>query len=210
MPLPKILIDRYKDWKTNSFETVKSNYEKIEINKQNPIAMVISCCDSRIQENVIFKTNPGDLFIHKNIANLIPPFNILDQNHNIGSSIEYAVKDLNVPHIIILGHSSCGGIKSAYDIMKNNYKSSDFNSLNNWLKIVKTPFENLSLDFDVVENLRLLEKESIKNSIKNLLEYPFVNDLVTKNKIEIHGLWYEIKQGNLMYLNQSSGKFENL
>ena len=209
MSLPKILIDRYKDWKLKSFNQNKLIYRKIGSVKQEPKAMIISCCDSRVQENIIFNANPGDFFIHKNIANLILPYKLIHQDYNTSSAIEYAVKSLKVPHIIILGHSNCGGINHAFNISKNNSKDNGNSSLNNWLNSVIENFSSLKYN-NKENNLSFYEKESIKNSLKNLVNYPYIKKLVNKNELELHALWYEIKSGKIMFLNHSSGEFENL
>ena len=114
MQIPKFLIERYQFWKKNTFEDYKNIYEQASKTSQKPIAMIITCCDSRILENTIFGGNVGDYFIHRNIANIVPSKNDKDQNIQTLSAIEYALKVLKIPNLIILGHSNCGGVEYSY------------------------------------------------------------------------------------------------
>ena len=122
--LPNYLINRYKDWKVTEYDKNKVWYIKIAIEGQNPKAMVISCCDSRIHVTSMFGADKGEFFIHRNIANLVPPYNPDGDHHGTSAAVEYAVKTLNISNIMILGHSHCGGIASGYNLCKGN-KNSD-------------------------------------------------------------------------------------
>ena len=104
MPLPNYFKDRYKDWKDNVFPNKKNSYRFLEKEGQNPKAMIISCCDSRIDPNKIFKAEEGDFFIHRNIANLVPSFESKNISYETLAAIKYAVKELNINDLIILGH----------------------------------------------------------------------------------------------------------
>ena len=209
MPLPDFLIDRYIDWKNNSFKKNKQLYEKLVTDGQKPKAMVISCCDSRVNISSIFGANIGDFFIHRNIANLVPPFNPNKDYHGTSAAIEYAIKNLKVPHIIILGHSNCGGIDYGYNSCSGHIKS-NYEFIDQWIEILKPAFENVESIKTKEDKINLLEKESIKNSIKNLVEFPFVNTLIKNGKLNVHGLWFDILTGKLMNLNFNKNKFENI
>ena len=209
MPLPDFLIDRYIDWKNNSFKKNKQLYEKLVTDGQKPKAMVISCCDSRVNISSIFGANIGDFFIHRNIANLVPPFNPNKDYHGTSAAIEYAIKNLKVPHIIILGHSNCGGIDYGYNSCSGHIKS-NYEFIDQWIEILKPAFENVESIKTKEDKINLLEKESIKNFIKNLVEFPFVNALIKNGKLNVHGLWFDILTGKLMNLNFNKNKFENI
>ncbi len=209
MPLPDFLIDRYIDWKNNYFEKNKLLYKKTVSEGQKPKVMVISCCDSRVQATSIFGSNIGEFFVHRNIANLVPPYNLGEENSGTSSAIEYAVKTLKVSHIIILGHSNCGGIKYGYQLCCGE-KNNDYEFIDKWLKILKTSFHNLNSNLQENDKIKFLEKESIKNSIKNLKSYPFIDLLIQQKKITIHGLWHDISEGLLMELNSDNYEFEKI
>ncbi len=209
MPLPDFLIDRYIDWKNNSFKENKQLYEKLVADGQKPKAMVISCCDSRVNISSIFGANIGDFFIHRNIANLVPPYNPNKDYHGTSAAVEYAIKNLKVPHIIILGHSNCGGIDYGYNSCSGHIKS-NYEFIDQWIEILKPAFENVQSIKTKEDKINLLEKESIKNSIKNLVEFPFVNESIKNGKLNVHGLWFDILTGKLMNLNFKKNKFENI
>ena len=206
MSLPDFLINRYREWKNSIFNLQSSIYKEASEKTQKPSAMFISCCDSRILENSIFKAEIGDYFVHKNIANLVPRFD--HDSSNTGSAIEYAVKSLNVKHIIILGHQNCGGIAYGYNLHSSKIEKNKNEYLDKWLKNLEIPFNNLPKNQSSNDQITLLEKESIKNSIDNLLTYSFVKERFENNTLKIHGLWFEIKTGNLMELNFKTKDFE--
>ena len=109
---PKFLIDRYKNWKSNEYLKNEVQLRKLASSGQSPSTMVISCCDSRIHATSIFGADEGEFFIHRNIANLVPIYSPDGENHGTSAAIEYAIKELKVQHLIILGHKDCGGIKN--------------------------------------------------------------------------------------------------
>ena len=123
MKIPKFLIERYQFWKENTFEEYKNIYNQASKYPQKPIAMIITCCDSRILENSIFGGSVGDYFIHRNIANIIPSKNDKENNIQTLSAIEYALKVLKITNLIILGHSNCGGVEYCYNALIDKKKN---------------------------------------------------------------------------------------
>ena len=206
-PLPTSLVNRYKDWKNTTYIQNISWYKKIATEGQSPKAMVISCCDSRVHVTSIFGSDEGEFFIHRNIANLIPPYSPNGDHHGTSAAIEYATRELKVPHIIVLGHTGCGGIKSAFT--HHAYKENqDYVFINKWLNILLPAFNNISKNLEEKEQIHLLEEESIKISIGNLFDFPNVKKSVEKNTLSIHGLIHDIGSGTLKYLNPLTEKFE--
>jgi len=206
-PLPKFLVDRYKGWRANSYLQNISWYKKMAEEGQNPKALVISCCDSRVHVTSIFGAEEGEFFIHRNIANLIPPFNPDGDHHGTSSAIEYATRELKVRHIIVLGHTGCGGIKNGYNLHSNN-TIKDYFFVNKWLSILYPAFSNIPKNISVKEQIQLLENESIKVSINNLFEFPHVKELVKNQTLSIHGLIHDIGFGTLKSLNPLTEQFE--
>jgi len=207
--LPNYLIKKYKVWKATVYEENKDWYNKIANEGQNPQAMVISCCDSRIHATSIFGADSGEFFIHRNIANLVPPYNPDGDHHGTSAAVEYAVKTLHVPHIIILGHSHCGGIINGYKMFNGDQISHESIFVDKWLKILKPAYENISKNKNKFDEGRIgdLGKESIKFSINNLTNFPFVKSELNKKKLVLHGLWHDIGSGKLETLDPSSLKF---
>ena len=209
MHLPDFLIDKYNEWKSSKFPKNSNLLKELEINGQNPKAMIISCCDSRVNPNIIFKGNEGDYFIHKNIANLVPPSNTGPLHYATSSAIEYAVLSLKISDLIILGHSNCGGIKYAYDCFIKN-KPKDNSSIDNWIETIRPACLKLNKNADKQNVLHNLEKLSIQNSISNLNSFPKIKNLILNKKLNVYGLWFEIKSGKLMIFNNEEKKFDDV
>ena len=211
MSLPDFLIDKYKDWKKNFFLKNKELYIELEANGQKPKAMIISCCDSRVDPNKIFNGKPGDYFVHRNVANLVPIYNLnKTENHEITSSIEYAVNSLKIQNIIILGHSSCGGIEYAYQRFSKENLENKQTSLDTWTEPIKTAFNNIDTNLSDKNAIKSLEKMSVVNSLTNLKSYPKINELIRKNKLKLYGLFFDISSGDLSMYNEASNKFDLL
>ena len=211
MPLPDFLLDKYKDWKENYFKKKENLYKILEEKGQNPKAMIISCCDSRVDANSIFNAYPGDFFYHRNIANIIPPYSYDKfSNSEIISSIEYGILSLKISSIIIMGHSSCGGIKYAHEKFSKDVFEKERNSLNQWIDNVKSAYNIIDKNQSELNCIKALEKQSIINSIENLKNYPDIKKLVLEKKLTIHGLYFEINSGRLNQYNEITKKFEIL
>ena len=209
-PLPNFLVNRYKDWKSSSFLENSNKFKKLASLGQNPKTMVISCCDSRIHATSIFGAEEGEFFIHRNIANLIPPFNPSGDHHGTSAAIEYASMKLKIPHIIVLGHFSCGGINAGYHIYCNSIKNEEYFFVNKWLSILKPAYDNLPSNKPEDERISLLAEESIKVSINNLINFPSIKRALKNDSLTIHGLIHDIGLGKLKTLNPLNEQFEDL
>ena len=202
-PLPPDLKLRYLDWKKNTFPGTQPTYRYLVEQGQAPLAMVISCCDSRVQATSIFESDIGEFFIHRNIANLVPPFSLSGDNLGTSAAIEYAVTALNVSHIIILGHSNCGGVKGC-DLMcsgKAPELEKETSFVGRWVDILRPAYERVDHTKSKEDQLRALEHEGIIMSMENLMTFPFVQDAVRAAELSIHGLWHDISEGNLLFYN---------
>ncbi len=204
MQIPKFLIERYQFWKKNTFEDYKNIYEQASKIAQKPIAMIITCCDSRILENTMFGGNVGDYFIHRNIANIVPSKNDKDQNIQTISAIEYALKVLKIPNLIILGHSNCGGVEYSYKTLLDKKNINDFEYINKWTSCLQNSYNNIPQDIPETEKITFFEQENVKQSIKNLREYDFIDKSITENKLNVVGLWYQINSGLIKFLDNNN------
>ena len=207
-PLPEFLLNRYKKWKSSSYLTNANQFKKLASFGQRPSTMVISCCDSRIHAASIFGADIGEFFIHRNIANLIPPYSADGENHGTSAAIEYATKELKVQHLIILGHRDCGGIKNGY-YMHSNLTIFNYEFINKWLSILLPAYNKIQKDVTEQKQINQLEQESIKVSINNLFSFPFIKKAVEENNLSIHGLMHDIGSGKLKFLNPVTEDFEN-
>jgi carbonic anhydrase len=208
-PLPEYLVQRYYGWKATTFANNKSWYHKLAEDGQHPRAMIISCCDSRVHVTSIFGSDAGEFFIHRNIANLVPPFKEDQDYHGTSAAIEYAVKTLKIPHIIVLGHSTCGGVHSSFEYFSGNnpnlYKDSNF--VASWLEILRPSFEKIPSNLSKNEKLKYLEKNTVLTSIENLATFPFIKEAINNETLSLHGLWHDIGTGDLMFYDNKSSKF---
>ena len=208
-PLPTYLVQRYHGWKATTFEDNHSWYRRLASEGQRPRAMVISCCDSRVHVTAIFGAEQGEFFIHRNIANLVPAYLPDGEPHGTSAAVEYAVTALKVAHIIVLGHSSCGGVNACHDMCTGNApeleESSSF--VGRWMDILRPGFEKVKDISDAEERVALLEREAIMVSIENLMTFPFVQDSVEKGELSLHGLWTDIAEGTLEQFNVVTQSF---
>jgi carbonic anhydrase len=207
-PLPEYLVRRYHGWKATSFAENRGWYERLADEGQHPRAMVISCCDSRVHVTSIFGADQGEFFIHRNIANLVPPSNPDGKYHGTSAALEYAVSTLKVAHLIVLGHSGCGGVKGCYDMCSGHAPELEEKTsfVGRWMDILRPGFERLEPG-DPETQVRALEKESVVVSLENLMTFPFVRERVEANVLTLHGLWNDIGKGGLEAYDAESKGF---
>ena len=202
-PLPNYLIQRYHGWKATTFEDNHAWYRRLASEGQRPRAMVISCCDSRVHVTAIFGAEQGEFFIHRNIANLVPAYLPDGEPHGTSAAVEYAVTALKVSHIIVLGHSSCGGVRGCHDMCTGRApdleKSSSF--VGRWMDILRPGYERVKSIGSREEQITALEREGVLVSLENLMSFPFVREAVEGETMSIHGLWNDIGDGSLFYFD---------
>jgi len=208
--LPDRIYTNYKTWKNTVFKKNKEIYTRLARNGQKPHTMIISCCDSRVNPSIMFEDEVGSYFIHRNIGNIIPPYENKSHDCSTSAAIEFGVCSLKVKHIVILGHSECGAVKNGFYLCKDKKINLDFIFVNKWLKYI-TPAYNL---LEQVKNneimIKKLEKLNIINSINNLLKFPFIKKAIDLQNLYIHGLWINIETGELEMLNWQESIFEKL
>jgi carbonic anhydrase len=198
-PLPAYLVQRYYGWKATTWADNKAWYRKLATQGQHPRAMVISCCDSRVHVTSIFGAEEGEFFIHRNVANLVPPYNPDGAFHGTSAAVEYAVLALKVAHIVVLGHSGCGGVKGCHDMCMGYApdleKKSSF--VGRWMDILRPGFErvrNLEVEAD---RMVALERQAVVVSLENLMSFPYVAAAVEEGSLTLHGLRNSIGDGAL-------------
>ena len=207
-PLPTFLAKRYHGWKATSFAENQAWFRRLADEGQRPRTMVISCCDSRVHVTSIFGAEQGEFFIHRNIANLVPAFQPDGQQHGTSAAIEYAVTALKVAHIIVLGHSKCGGVQGCYDMCSGKAPELEAESsfVGRWMDILRPGFERLP-DADDKVRIEALEHQAVLVSIENLMTFPFVAEAVEADHLALHGLWTDIGAGALMSYSADADAF---
>lgn len=206
----KKLIKGYLEFKQDS-ALKKDFYARLHLG-QKPEIFIISCCDSRVVPNIIMKADPGEIFITRNIAALVPPYDYKHTScHATSAAVEYAVKHLKVKHIVIMGHTKCGGIEALVKSGHITEHKTDF--IDKWTDIAKPALEATlknctGKDFD--EKCTYCEKESLKISLNNLLGFPFVRNAVDEGKLELHAMLFDIKNCILSEYNKNKDLFEEI
>ena len=210
-PLPQDLTARFKDWQSHDYQEKRDFYETLG-QGQSPHSMIISCCDSRVHSMSLFGGESGEFFIHRNIANMVPPYEADDGHHGTSAAIEFAVNHLKVSRLIIMGHSSCGGIKGGYDLCKHGDNSPIANTtfIKKWVKMAKPAYDRLDPSGSEEAQIAALEKTSIMVSMENLMSFPFIRDAVAEDRLSLHALWHDIGAGQLHGYDAEKGEFAPL
>lgn len=209
-PLPSYLVQRYHGWKATGYAENKAWYRHLASEGQRPRAMVISCCDSRVHVTSIFGADQGEFFIHRNIANLVPPYQPDGDHHGTSAAVEYAVNMLHVAHLIVLGHSSCGGVQGCIDMCRGNAPDLEdpHSFVGRWMDILKPRYDLVAAENDAAVQAQQLEKHAVLVSLENLLTFPFISEKVTDGALTLHGLWTDIGEGGLEYFNPVKQAFQ--
>ncbi len=171
--------------------------------------MVVSCCDSRVHVTSIFGADQGEFFIHRNIANLVPPYNPDGDLHGTSATVEFAVTALRVPHLIVLGHSNCGGVRGCHDMCAGDAPDLEEKSsfVGRWMDLLRPSYTRRAEVSDQAARLRAMEKDAVVLSLGNLMTFPFVKSAVDADELMIHGLWTDIAEGTLEYYDPSEDRF---
>jgi carbonic anhydrase len=193
------LVEGYLHFRSEIYEPSRQVFERLA-EKQEPKVMMISCSDSRVDPGMLCHAEPGELFMVRNVANLVPPYVADKAYHGTSAALEFAVNTLKVEHIVILGHSECGGIKALYTSPPEPGTRGSF--IANWMQIAdearrRTMVTSSALGLE--EQLRVCGEEAIKTSLANLLSFPWIAERVRERKLRLHGWRFEIRDG-LMYI----------
>ena len=205
---PENLADRFRRFKQRHFLPNAEQYEELATFGQNPEAMIISCSDSRVDPETIFSAMPGELFVVRNVANLVPPYETGGKFHGVSAAIEFAALNLRVKHLIVMGHSGCGGVKAALDQSAAIQTEAQF--ISRWMSMLDDARLRIMAAHQMSpqqEKQAALEKEGIKTSIRHLRTFPFVADAENKGRLALHGAYFDIATGTLSVLNHSRGEF---
>ena len=206
MSFPQRLIDGYGAFSSGRLQSEQDRYRELAERGQTPEIMVIGCCDSRVSPEVIFDARPGELFVVRNVANLVPPYETDGKYHGVSAALEFGVGVLKVKHIVILGHAHCGGIR-AYAEDAEPISPGDF--IGRWMSLMAPAAAKVGARGTMPQNeyLERMEQASIVNTLDNLMTFPQLRKLIERGAVTLHGAYFGVARGELSVLDRATGEF---
>lgn len=200
---PQHLLDGYANFMSGRYARERDRYRELASKGQKPTTLMIACCDSRAAPEMIFDSGPGELFVLRNVANLVPPYQPDGGQHGTSAAIEFAIKGLEIANIVVMGHGRCGGIHAALNPDKTPLDDGDF--IGKWLTMLgDLPNQVVANSLmTATERQTAMERISIRNSITNLRSFPYVAALEAEGRLAIHGAWFDISAGELWIMDES-------
>lgn len=210
-PLPNYLVQRYHGWRATAYQENRVWYRRLAEDGQHPRAMVIACCDSRVHVTSIFGADTGEFFIHRNIANLVPPYAPDGQQHGTSAAVEYAVNTLKVAHLVVVGHTNCGGVQGCHAMCSGHAPALEEKTsfVGRWMDILRPGFDRVAgLPED--QQIRGLERQAVLVSLENLMTFPFVRSAVESGDLSLHGVLHDIAGGLLEQYDAATDAFVDI
>jgi carbonic anhydrase len=206
---PQHLLRGYRAFATQRLPTEQTRYRELSVKGQSPEVMVIGCCDSRVSPEVIFDAGPGELFVVRNVANLVPVYEPDGGAHGVSAALEYAVNVLRIKHIVVLGHAQCGGIRAFVDKIEP-LSEGDF--IGRWMQMFVKPGEVVEQrDHESMQDFVVrIEKAAVFRSLENLLTFPFVRKAVDAGQMQLHGAYFGVAEGSLFVLDKVAKEFRSV
>jgi carbonic anhydrase len=206
MNFPERLITGYRSFLDGRLSTEQARYRDLAEHGQSPEVMVVGCCDSRVSPEVIFDARPGELFVVRNVANLIPPYETGGSYHGVSAALEFAVGVLRVKHIVVLGHAQCGGVRA---FVEDNEPVSPGDFIGRWMSLIAPAAERIGPrgETSLAEYVTRLEQASVAHSLDNLLTFPRLRKLIERGDVTLHGAYFGVATGRLSVRDPVSGAF---
>jgi carbonic anhydrase len=206
MTFPTHLFDGYRSFVDSRLPLERSRYQKLAETGQRPEVMVICCCDSRVSPEVIFDAHPGEMFVVRNVANLVPPYSPMGLTHGVSAALEFAVQILKVKYILVMGHTRCGGIR-AFVEHRDHPVLGDF--IDNWMAQIEPTAKTLDASgtFAPADYLRRLEQASVVTTLNNLMTFSEIRSRVEDGSLQLVGANFDVSTGDLTVYDQKAGEF---
>ena len=206
MPFPHRLVEGYRQFADGRLRHEQDRYRELAEAGQSPEVMVIGCCDSRVSPEVIFDARPGELFVVRNVANIVPPYAPDGQAHGVSAALEFGVAALKVKHIVVLGHARCGGVK-AFAEKAEPLSPGDF--IGNWMRLMAPAVEKAGSQDKLswADYITRLEQANVANSLDNLKTFPRLRKLIELGQVAIHGAYFGVATGELSIHDDTTGEF---
>jgi carbonic anhydrase len=205
---PDTLLNGYRNFMSGRYVDERERYRTLAELGQNPSTLVIACCDSRAAPEIIFDAGPGELFVIRNVANMVPPYEPDGNFHSTSAALEFAVLSLKVANIVVMGHGRCGGIRAALDPNAEPLSPGDF--IGRWMGLLKPAAEQIQSNDIMTQTERqtALERISIRNSLDNLRSFPEIKAREEEGKLSLHGAWFDISTGELWVMDPQTRDFK--
>ena len=203
---PTHLLNGYAAFIRGPYSDAESKYKRLAAEGQSPVALVIACCDSRAAPETIFDAGPGELFVLRNVANLVPTFQPDAGQHGTSAAIEFAVNALDIANIVVLGHGRCGGIRAA---LNPGHALAQGDFIGKWMSMLAPVSAEVAkyTFLTSAERETVLERLSVRNSIANLRTFPYIREREADGRLQVHGAWFDISTGELWVMDPATGDF---
>jgi carbonic anhydrase len=208
--IPRDLVEGFQRFRAEHFEHNDSLYQQLVKQGQTPKTLVVACCDSRVDPALVFDCDPGDLFVIRNVANLVPPLEGHSGHHGTTAAIEYGVSTLGVRHIIVLGHAHCGGINA---LVKTGGVGTPGSYIDDWMCLVESARAAVMAEMPHApqeEQERACEQRAILVSLGNLMTFPWIRERVDNGALTLHGWYFDIERGQLLRYDAAARGFTAL
>jgi carbonic anhydrase len=211
MTSPRDLVEGFHRFREQHFADDDALYRQLVQAGQTPKILVVACCDSRVDPALVLDCAPGDLFVIRNVANLVPPAeNRSGGRHGTSAALEYGVTTLGVEHVIVLGHAHCGGIRA----LMSGQRTGDADSyINSWMRLAEEARADAERELagaTLEQRERAIEQRAILGSLDNLMTFPWIRERVEQGKLTLHGWYFDMEHGELLGYDAASGRFETL
>jgi carbonic anhydrase len=206
VPFPELLIEGYRAFRAGRLAREQDRFRELAESGQSPEVMVIGCCDSRVSPEAIFDARPGELFVVRNVANIVPPYAPDGRAHGVSAALEFGVAALKIRHIVVLGHAHCGGVKAFVDDAAP-LSPGDF--IGNWMRIMAPAADKIGPRGALprADYIARLEQANVVNSLDNLMTFPHLRKLIERSQVAIHGAYFGVATGELLVRDERSGEF---
>ncbi len=211
MPAFKALIAGYRRFRAGAYQEQRARFDDLASHGQAPPVMIVACSDSRVDPTRIFDVSPGQAFVLRNVANLVPPYEPGGGQHGASAAIEFAVTQLAVTQIVVLGHGQCGGIKASLTGSFAGAAAGEGGFIDRWMAMIEPARQDAlraAAAHPDVDAQTVLEMAAIRLSLDNLRSFPFVAAAMKAGTLTLRGAWFSIADGNLRVLDEASGRFE--
>jgi len=204
-----ILIEGYHRFRDTGWSRERDRWSQLA-EGQSPKVMVIACSDSRVEPAQIFDASPGEMFVVRNVANLVPPFETGGGRHGVSAALEFAVTQLEVEEVIVMGHGFCGGCAAALTGQFDSAEHGEGHFIAHWIDLLDEAREKVRAAHEALdrEAFHAMELEGVRVSLRNLRTFPWVREREEAGKLKLHGAFFSIADGLLHLLDEGSGRFE--